>query len=99
MGKKRSRSGSREKDWNDQNNNKKLKGMQNQIDNLTNCMMEFIKHQKKESNTTGTLTPVKAESDNTLSASKRGFSKSSGRVVVISSIFETNMHLQTHVQT
>ncbi|XP_073942299.1 uncharacterized protein [Choristoneura fumiferana] len=48
MPKKRSRSRSRERDREDRKTSKKLKSMQEQIDNLTKCMTEFIKNQNKE---------------------------------------------------
>jgi hypothetical protein len=46
MPKKRSRSRSRERDRDDRKTSKKLKSMQEQIDNLTKCMTEFIQSQK-----------------------------------------------------
>ncbi|XP_063370418.1 uncharacterized protein LOC134658694 [Cydia amplana] len=46
---KRSRSRSRDRE--DRKTCKKLKLMQEQIDNLTKCMTEFIQSQKKENNT------------------------------------------------
>ncbi|XP_063532810.1 uncharacterized protein LOC134743348 [Cydia strobilella] len=55
MPKKRSRSRSKERDREDRKTCKKLKLMQEQIDNLTKCMTEFIQSQKKENNTSDVL--------------------------------------------
>ncbi|XP_057321963.1 uncharacterized protein LOC130665537 [Microplitis mediator] len=48
MGKKRSRSRSRERDRDDRKTSKRLKAMRDQIDNLTNCVKEFIQSQSHE---------------------------------------------------
>ncbi|CAG5090666.1 Protein of unknown function [Cotesia congregata] len=58
MSKKRSRSRSRERDRDDRKTSKKLKSMQVQIDNLTNCVKEFIQSQRKETQSTGPTTKV-----------------------------------------
>lgn len=53
MPKKRSRSRSKEHDREDRKTYKKLKLMQEQIDNLTKCMTQFIQSQKTAINTSG----------------------------------------------